>query len=158
MVVIGISRENLPPIRIRIENVKLEIWRFENFIRNFQILLEILNRRKIEFFFSSGSKLPSRGARSRVTDHYHHRPRRFFGFNSGRLFKTYWKIFPVILVVGIGRKEILKINFGTKILGNSLDILKVRDCNGFIGRFYIHVKWLSYGWDKSNSPKFEYIY
>ena len=31
---------------------KLEILRFENFIRNLKILLEILNKRKIEFFFS----------------------------------------------------------------------------------------------------------
>ena len=62
-------------------------------------------RSKILFSFSV-SKLPSPEARSRVTDHYYHRPRRFFGFNSGTLFKTYLNIFPVILVEGSGRKKI----------------------------------------------------
>ena len=92
-------------IRIRIENVKLEIRKFENFIRNLKILLEILSKRKINFFFSSGSKLPSREVRSRVNDHYHHRPGRFFGFKIGNKIKAYLKFFRLFWSkILVGRK------------------------------------------------------
>ena len=84
--------------------------------KNFKILLEILHKRSNIFISLSGSKLPSREARSRVTDHYHYRPRRFFRFNSGTLLRLIRK-FSGYFGRRYSSEENSEDRFGIKILG-----------------------------------------
>ena len=63
-------------------------------MRNLKILLELFEEEKNKICLSllEVTFRVAKQGRESLTN-YRHRPRRFFGFNSGRLFKTYWKKF-----------------------------------------------------------------
>ena len=71
--------------------------------------------------FCIESIYPIRRARSKVADHYYHRPRRFFGLKSGVLLKLVRK-FSGSSGRGYRSEESFKIKFRNPNFENAVDI------------------------------------